>query len=40
MTIQLPDYLESSVQAAVQSGRFASIDDAMAEAVRLLLREL
>jgi Arc/MetJ-type ribon-helix-helix transcriptional regulator len=40
MIIQLPDYLESSVQAAVHSGRFASIDDAMAEAVRLLLREL
>jgi Arc/MetJ-type ribon-helix-helix transcriptional regulator len=28
------------VQAAVQSGRFASVDDAMAEAARLLLREL
>ena len=40
MTIHLPDELESSVQAAVQSGRFDSVDDAMAEAVRLLLREL
>jgi len=40
MTIQLPNYLESSVQAAVHSGRFASVDDLMAEAVRLLLREL
>ena len=39
MTIQLPNDLESSVQAAVHSGRFASLDDAMAEAVRLLLRE-
>jgi Arc/MetJ-type ribon-helix-helix transcriptional regulator len=40
MTIHLPNELERSVQAAVQSGRFASVDDAMAEAVRLLLREL
>ena len=39
MTIHLPDELESSIQAAVQSGRFASVDDAMAEAVRLLLRQ-
>jgi Arc/MetJ-type ribon-helix-helix transcriptional regulator len=40
MTIQLPHDLESSVQAAVCSGQFASVDDAMATAVRLLLREL
>jgi Arc/MetJ-type ribon-helix-helix transcriptional regulator len=40
MTITLPNDLENSVQAAVHSGRFASVDDAMAEAVRLLLREL
>lgn len=40
MTIQLPNDLEGSIQAAVQSGRFASLDDAMAEAARLLLREL
>jgi Arc/MetJ-type ribon-helix-helix transcriptional regulator len=40
MTIHLPNDLERSIQAAVSSGRFASIDDAMAEAVRLLLREL
>ena len=40
MTIMLPDELERSIQAAVQSGRFASVDDAMAEAARLLLREL
>jgi Arc/MetJ-type ribon-helix-helix transcriptional regulator len=39
MTIHLPDDLESSIQAMVQNGRFASIDDAMAEAARLLLRE-
>jgi Arc/MetJ-type ribon-helix-helix transcriptional regulator len=40
MIIQLPNDLESSVQAAVHNGRFASVDDAMAEAFRLLLREL
>jgi Arc/MetJ-type ribon-helix-helix transcriptional regulator len=40
MTIHLPNDLESRVQAAVHNGRFASVDDAMAEAARLLLREL
>ena len=40
MEIQLPDELESRVQAVVHGGRFASFDDAMAEAARLLLREL
>jgi Arc/MetJ-type ribon-helix-helix transcriptional regulator len=40
MTIQLPHELESSIKAAVNSGQFASVDDAMATAVRLLLREL
>ena len=40
MTITLPNDLESSMQAAVHSGRFAAVDDAMAEAARLLLREL
>ena len=40
MTIHLPTELESSIQAAVHNGRFASVDDAMAEAARLLLREL
>ncbi len=40
MTIHLPNDLEGSVHAAVRSGRFASVDAAMAEAVRLLLREL
>ena len=40
MTIQLPTHLESSIRAAVHSGRFASVDDAIAEAVRLLLSEL
>lgn len=40
MTIYLPVDLENSIQAAVRTGRFVSIDDAMAEAARLLLREL
>ncbi len=40
MTIHLPTDLESSIQAAVQDGRFASVDDAMAEAARLLLRTI
>jgi Arc/MetJ-type ribon-helix-helix transcriptional regulator len=39
MTIRLPADLESSVHALVQGGRFASLDDAMAEAARLLLRQ-
>jgi Arc/MetJ-type ribon-helix-helix transcriptional regulator len=40
MTIHLPNELERSIQEAVRSGRFPSVDDAMAEAARLLLREL
>ena len=40
MTIHLPEYLENSLRAAVQNGRFASVDDAMAEAARLLLQKL
>jgi Arc/MetJ-type ribon-helix-helix transcriptional regulator len=40
MTIHLPKELESSIQAAVHSGHFATVDDAMAEAARLLLRNL
>jgi Arc/MetJ-type ribon-helix-helix transcriptional regulator len=40
MTIHLPTDLERSIEAAVQSGRFASVDDAMAEAARLLLRKI
>ena len=40
MTIHLPHELESSIEAAVHSGRFSSIDAAMAEAARLLLREI
>lgn len=40
MTITLPHDLEARVQAAVDRGRFATVADAMAEAARLLLREL
>ena len=40
MTIRLPKELESRVEAAVERGQFASIDEAMAEAARLLLREI
>ncbi len=40
MTIRLPDHLESSIREAVDGGRFASVEDAMAEAARLLLRQL
>jgi hypothetical protein len=37
MTIQLPGEVESSIRAAVQDGRFASLDVAMTEAALLLL---
>lgn len=40
MTIHLPNDLESSIEAVVHSGRFASVDDAMAEAARILLRQV
>jgi Arc/MetJ-type ribon-helix-helix transcriptional regulator len=40
MTIHLPNDLESSIEAVVNSGRFASVDAAMAEAARLLLRQV
>ncbi len=36
MKFHLPEDLERFVQAKVQSGRFASEDEAMTEAVRLL----
>ncbi|AGA24818.1 ribbon-helix-helix domain-containing protein [Singulisphaera acidiphila] len=39
MTIHLPENLERSILAEVHSGHFASVDDAIAEAVRLLLRQ-
>ena len=40
MTIHLPQDIESALQAAVRSGHFASLDQAMTEAARRLLREL
>jgi Arc/MetJ-type ribon-helix-helix transcriptional regulator len=40
MTIHLPPSLESSILDAVHSGRYASLDDAMAEAASLLLERL
>jgi Arc/MetJ-type ribon-helix-helix transcriptional regulator len=38
MTIHLPEDLESSVRAEVDRGRFASVDEAVAEAVRTYFR--
>jgi Arc/MetJ-type ribon-helix-helix transcriptional regulator len=40
MTIHLPPHIESSIQAAVHSGRYASLDDAMTEAATLLVQRL
>lgn len=40
MTIHLPPHIESSIQAAVQSGRYPSLDDAMTEAATLLVERL
>jgi Arc/MetJ-type ribon-helix-helix transcriptional regulator len=40
MTIHLPPNIESSIQAAVQSGQFASLDEAMTEAATLLVQRL
>jgi len=40
MTIHLPTDRETSIETVVHSGRFASVDDAMAEFARLLLREI
>lgn len=40
MTIHLPPHIESSIQAAVQCGRFASMDEAMTEAASLLVQRL
>jgi Arc/MetJ-type ribon-helix-helix transcriptional regulator len=39
MTINLPDDLERYIRAEVHSGDFASEEDALAEAVRLLRRQ-
>ena len=40
MTIHLPPDIERSIQAAVHSGHFASVDDAMTKAASLLLERL
>lgn len=40
MTIHLPENLEISIRETVDSGQFASLDDAMAEAARLLLSQI
>jgi Arc/MetJ-type ribon-helix-helix transcriptional regulator len=40
MTIHLPPGLENSILEVVQSGRYTSLDDAMAEAASLLLERL
>ena len=40
MTIHLPQDIERSIQAAVDSGHFASVDDAMTKAASLLLQRL
>jgi Arc/MetJ-type ribon-helix-helix transcriptional regulator len=39
MTIHLPKDVETSINAAVRSGHFASADDAIAEAWREFLRQ-
>ena len=39
MTIQLPKDVESSINAEVLGGQFASVDDAIAEAWRTFLRQ-
>jgi Arc/MetJ-type ribon-helix-helix transcriptional regulator len=40
MMIHLLQHIESSIQAAVHSGHFASVDDAMTEAASMLLQRL
>jgi hypothetical protein len=40
MTIHLPPSLESSILAAVRSGRYATLDAAMAEAALMLVERL
>lgn len=40
MLINLPETLERSIRLVVDDGQFASVDDAMTEAARLLLRHL
>jgi Arc/MetJ-type ribon-helix-helix transcriptional regulator len=40
ITIHLPEDLQSSILAAVHSGRYASLEDAMAEAASMLVQRL
>jgi len=40
LTIHLPPDIEHSIHAAVHSGHFASVDEAMTEAASLLLERL
>lgn len=40
MTINLPPEIERSIRAAVHSGHFASVDDAMTQAASMLLERL
>ena len=40
MTIHLPEPLQADILAAVQSGRYASLDDAMIDAASLLVQRL
>jgi Arc/MetJ-type ribon-helix-helix transcriptional regulator len=39
MTVHLPQDLENSIQDAIHDGRYASVDDAITQAVRLLLHQ-
>ena len=39
MNIQLDDNLEGSIRSLVSGGQFASVDQAMTEAARLLLKQ-
>lgn len=39
MIVRLPENLEKSLRAEVAGGRFRSVDDAVAEAVRRLLQD-
>ena len=40
MTIHLPENLERSILAAVHSGRYATVDEAMSEAASMLVQRL
>ena len=40
MTIHLPEALEGRILAAVHSGRYATLDDAMTEAASMLIQRL